>query len=77
MMADPQGLRRRIRDGDRFSSDELARGEIELEKPEPRPEPPAEDQDETWARLSDLPGGRKRKHRVLLWAEKRLRRGPE
>lgn len=69
--------RRRIRDGDAFTSDELERGDIELEKPEPRPEPPPEQQDEPWARLSDLSNGKRRKHRILLWAEKRLRHGPE
>jgi hypothetical protein len=37
------------RHGDAFTSDELDRGEVELELPEPAPEPAEEAQAEPWA----------------------------
>jgi hypothetical protein len=44
-----RGRRRRlIRDGDEYTADELARGEVELEVPEPRAEPAVEVQGEPW-----------------------------
>jgi len=45
----PDGpARRLVRSGDRFTSDEHARGEVELELPAPSPEPP-EEPSESWA----------------------------
>lgn len=42
--------RRLVRSGDAFTSDELERGEAELELPEPSgPEPDTDDQVEPWA----------------------------
>ena len=40
--------RRRIRDGDEYTTDELDRGEVELEEVPRRPEPPVEVQGEPW-----------------------------
>jgi hypothetical protein len=54
---------RLIRPGDRFTSDELARGEVELERPPPRPEP--EYPTEPWGRLADLPPSHRA--RILAW----------
>jgi hypothetical protein len=39
---------RRIRDGDEYTSDELERGEVQLEEVPRRPEPPVEVQGEPW-----------------------------
>jgi hypothetical protein len=44
-------VRRRVRAGERFRSDE----DVELERPEPVPEPPPHMQTEPWGRLADLP----------------------
>ena len=41
--------RRLVRYGERFTSDELERDEIELELPAATPEPDADDQVEPWA----------------------------
>jgi hypothetical protein len=43
------GGRRLVRHGDEFTSDELDRGEVELELPEPAPEPAEDAQAEPWA----------------------------
>jgi hypothetical protein len=43
----PEG-RRLVRDGDEYTDDELARGEVELEQVPPRPEPPVDVQGEPW-----------------------------
>jgi hypothetical protein len=45
--------RRLVRYGGQFTSDELRRGEVELELPPPGPEPPAEEQAEPWALPED------------------------
>jgi len=66
---DPGPRRRLVRTGEKFTSGELNRGEIELEKPDPRPEPPGGGT-EPWARLADLPA----KHPVRDWL-RRLRHG--
>lgn len=51
--------RRLVRDGDAFTTDELARGDIELEEVPRRPEPPVEIQGEPWGwtKEGDRPRG--------------------
>jgi hypothetical protein len=41
--------RRLVRDGETFTSDELERGDVELEEVQPAPEPPPSEQAEPWA----------------------------
>jgi len=57
----PDGpVRRLIRSGEVFTSDELARGEVELDLPPPAPEPPEEEQAEPWALLQEFAGKHER-----------------
>jgi hypothetical protein len=47
--------RRLIRDGDEYTSEELARGEVELDQPPPRAAPPVRVQGEPWGWPDDKP----------------------
>jgi hypothetical protein len=54
--------RRLVRSGEPFSSDELERGDIELELPDPAPEqPPDDEQAEPWSWHDKVPGDRMRR----------------
>ena len=46
--------RRLVRIGERFNSDELARGELEFEEVSPAPEIPEDEQVEPWALLAEF-----------------------
>lgn len=48
--------KRLVRFGEAFTSDELERGDVELEQVEAAPEPPPEEQGEPWALLADAGG---------------------
>jgi len=53
--------KRLVRSGELFTSEELDRGEVELERVGPLPEPPEKDQAEPWGtRLEDDPRFRDR-----------------
>jgi hypothetical protein len=66
---DNTGRGRLVEEGEVVDLDEVRRGVLRLpDPPEPRPEPPVEEQDEKWARLTDLP----RRHPIRNWARERL-----
>jgi len=71
--------RRLVRFGERFDSDELKRGEVELELVPPNPDPPPEDeQAEPWGLLDDAPEEKHHRfgHRLRAYRE-RHRHDPE
>lgn len=65
--------RRLVRFGDRFTSDELEHGDVELEAVPENPDPPPEDERaEPWALAADAPPEKHRKfgHRIREYREK-------
>jgi hypothetical protein len=67
----PEPGRRLVRFGDRFTEEELERGEVELEIIPPREPPDDEaDENEPWARDEDLP----RRSSLRSWLRERRSR---
>lgn len=69
-MPDQDREPRLIHRRDRFTGEELARGEVVLEVVQPVPEPD-EEPDEPWGRIKDLPA----RHRIRRWVQGRLGHG--